>query len=207
MKQKEYSLVRNWNYIGISVVLFAVITLLVLYLPNMRQIDSNILESVRLALSPYPLYIPIFVSEFGRAEFMLWPQIAAACTLVSHRYYLKAFMLVLFTQLAFFTNQMIKEYICRPRPDGAAISGFSFPSNHAMTSMCFCGIIMYLIHVYVHNRLWRNCLMLLFGLWTFMCGVSRLWLGVHFLSDVVAGWLAGFVLVNLYIIIDKSVNR
>ena len=206
MKQKEYGIALNWNYIGISVVLFSILTVLVMYLPNMRSIDSAVLHSIKLALSPYPNYIPLFICEFGRANNMLWPQIAAGCTLVSHRYYLKAFMLILFTQLSFLLKEVIKEFICRPRPDGCGRAGFSFPSGHACTFMCFLGIVIYLINYYVKNDFWRIFLSIFFGLWIFLCGVSRLWLGVHFPSDVLAGWLLGFILVNIYIIIDRSIS-
>ena len=163
MKQKEYSIALNWNYIGISTILFTVLTLLVLYLPNMRSTDATVLRSIRLALSPFPAYIPIFVSEFGRANHMLWPQIAACCTLVSHRYFLKAFMLVLFTQISFYLKDVIKEFVCRPRPDMCGLESFSFPSGHACTSMCFYGIIVYLVNYYISNNFWRNFLIILFA--------------------------------------------
>ena len=207
MANKEYGIAIHWNYIGISVVFFSILTVLVLYLPNMRSVDSAILRSVRLALSPFPMYIPVFISEFGRANYMLWPQITAGCTLISHRYFLKTFMLILFTQLSFFLKDIIKDFICRPRPEGCSSHGFSFPSGHACTTMCFYGIIIYLIHHYVRSDFWRNFFVIFFGLWIFLCGISRMWLGVHFLSDILAGWLLGFILVNLYIIIDRSLAK
>lgn len=207
MKNKEYSIAMNWSNVGISVVVFSILTLLVLYLPSMREIDSTILRSVRLALSPFPSYIPVFVCEFGRANAYLWPQITAACVLVSHRMYLKAFMLILFVQIGFLLKELIKNYVCRPRPDESGLSTFSFPSGHSSFTMCFCGIIIYLIHCYVRSDFWRNFLIILFGLWIFMVGLSRMWLGAHFLSDVLAGMFLGFFLVNLFIILDKSISR
>jgi len=207
MKQKEYSLIINWNWIGISLVILSILTLLVLYFPNMRSIDSTILHSIKLALSPFPNYIPVFFSEFGRANYMIWPQIAAGCTLVSHKYFLKAFMLILFTNISFFLKDLIKDFICRPRPDDCGIGSFSFPSGHACTSMCFYGIIIYLIYLYVQSKFWRNLLIIIFGLWIFLCGLSRIWLGAHFPSDILAGLALGFILVNIYIILDKSLSR
>lgn len=207
MKQKEYSLMINWNYVGISVVVLAILTVLVLYLPTMREIDTTILRSIRLALSPFPSYIPIFVCEFGRANQMLWPQITAGCVLVSHRLYLKAFMLILFTQIAYYLKDLMKNFVCRPRPDGCGLESFSFPSGHALTTMCFFGIIIYLVHHYVRSDFWRNFLIIFFGLWIFLTCIARMWLGVHFLSDIFAGLAIGFILVNVYIIIDKSLSR
>lgn len=207
MKNKEYSIAVNWSYVGLSVVVFSILTVLVLYLPNMREIDSTILRSIRLALSPFPSYIPVFISDFGRANCYMWPQITAAAVLISHRLYLKAFMLVLFSNCALLLKDLIKNYICRPRPDGCSLSSFSFPSGHSVFTMCFCGILIYLIHKYVRSDFWRNLLIIAFGLWIFMMGVSRLWLGAHFPSDVIAGMFLGFFFVNLYIIIDKSISR
>ena len=209
MKNKEYSIAINWNYVGISVVILAILTVLVLYLPSMREVDSTILRSIRLALSPFPNYIPVFISEFGRAYgiTLFWPQVTAGCVLVSHKLYLKTFMLILFTQITVFLKDLMKEFVCRPRPDGSEFSGFSFPSGHSCISMCFFGILIYLVHCYVRSDFWRNFLIILFGVWIFMVGLSRLWLGAHFLSDVLAGMFLGFILVNLFIILDKSLSR
>lgn len=207
MKNKEYSIAVNWSYIGLSVVVFSILTVLVLYLPNMREIDSTILRSIRLALSPFPSYIPVFISEFGRANTFLWPQITAAAVLVSHRMYLRAFMLVLFTNCALLVKEFAKDYICRPRPEGSGLSTFSFPSGHCTFTMCFCGILIYLIHTHVKSDFWRNFLIILFGIWIFMMAVSRMWLGAHFPSDVIAGLFLGFFFVNLFIILDKSISR
>ena len=81
----------------------------------------------------------------------------------------------------------------RPRPDGSLIdpAGFSFPSGHASISIAFYGFVIYLAMRFV--RLWRTRLnLLILGvLMAFLIGFSRLYLGVHYLSDVVAGYLVG----------------
>ena len=209
MKEREYGIALNWNYIILSLVVISVLTTLVLYLPNMREFDTNLLKSIRLVLSPFPTYIPAFVCSFGNAYGIpaFWPQVTAGCVLVSHKLYLKTFMLILFTQITVFLKDLMKEFVCRPRPDGSEFSGFSFPSGHSCISMCFFGILIYLVHCYVRSDFWRNFLIILFGVWIFMVGLSRLWLEAHFLSDVLAGMFLGFILVNLFIILDKSLSR
>lgn len=207
MKNQESGTAFNWNCIILSVVVLATLTILVLYMPGLREFDEVVLGSVRRALSPFPAYIPVFISDFGYANCLLWPQIAAVSVLVSHKYYVKAFLLVFFTHAAFFLNGLIKEFVCRERPSLCDYRGFSFPSNHAAAETCFLGIVIYLVAHYIKNDFWRNFLIAIFGSWIVLVGISRLWLGVHFLTDIIAGMFLGFLLVNLYIIFSRFFSK
>ena len=204
-RQKEYGVALNWNYVIVSLVVFVVLTVLVLYMPNLTTFDANVLHSVRLALSPYPVYIASFISEFGRSYHMVWPQIAACSVLISEKRYMKAFLLVFFTQASFVITDVVKNFVCRERP--SAYDGFSFPSGHSSTTMCLYGILIYLVLHYAKSDFWRYLLVTLFGVWIFLVGISRLWLGVHYPIDVIAGMFLGFMLVNLYIIVSKALSK
>lgn len=203
MKDREYGVIVNWNYVIVSIIVVAVCTLLVLYMPGIRDFDWTVLKSTRKFLAPYPSYLPIFFSEFGREYNMFWPQLAACTALLSNQKYLKAFLLVFFTQASFFLTDLLKGFICRERPCGDAYPGFSFPSGHSSTTMCFLGICIYLILHYTRSRFWRYFLATILGLYIFMVGISRLWLAHHFPIDVIAGMFLGFMLVNLFIITCK----
>ena len=207
MKNKEYGTALNWNYVILSIVVITVMTILVLYMPGIREFDNNLLKAIRNFLFAYPSYIPIFVSDFGMQSYLLWPQIAAACVLVSHRYYTKAFLLIFFTQASFALTNLIKNFVCRERPLGCNYNTFSFPSGHAASEMCFLGIISYLVATHVRNDFWRNFLIILFGVWIFLVCLSRIWLGVHYPIDVITGMFLGFLLVNLFIITSRWLSR
>lgn len=206
-RNNEYGLALNWSYVGTSLVVVTVLTLLVLCMPGLREIDGNILHSIRLALSPYPTYIPNLVNEFFPCVHFYWPQIAAGCVLVSHRKYLKCFLLIFFTKATELLCMFLKDFVCRTRPEGCNYSGFSFPSCHSAISMCFYGILIYLVFRYVASEFWRYFLAIFLGLLIAMMAISRLWFGVHFLSDVIAGLFLGFMMVNLFIILSKSLSR
>lgn len=78
----------------------------------------------------------------------------------------------------------------RPRPDNLRIieeTGFSFPSGHSMASMAFYGYLIYLIFMNVKDRKLRNLLCAGLGILVFLIGLSRIYLGVHYTSDVIAG--------------------
>lgn len=201
MKRQNSSTALNWHYITVAMIFAVAIFIMVLYMPNLREIDSQILKTIRQFLLPFPQYIPLFINEIGK-DYYIWPLVASVSVLVSHKHNLEAFMLILFTQLSFLVKECIKNYVCRERPCGDAYPGFSFPSGHSLVAMCFYGILIYLVTRYVHG-FWRYLLISLFGLLIILAGLSRLWLGLHFPTDVLEGFLIGFIMVNLFIILDK----
>ena len=98
-------------------------------------------------------------------------------------------------------NQLLKFCIQRPRPEGfrlAAVTGFSFPSGHSMVAMAFFGLLAWFVWRYERDRLMKWLCCAGFALVIVLVGISRIYLGVHYASDVVAGfcvslaWLAFF---------------
>ena len=88
-------------------------------------------------------------------------------------------------------NLATKQVFQRPRPalweSIAPEATFSFPSGHAMGSMTLAAVVALL----AWNTRWRWPLLLAALAFTWLVGVSRLYLGVHYPSDVIAGWAAG----------------
>ncbi len=93
--------------------------------------------------------------------------------------------------IIFFSNQLLKNIIQRPRPEGFRIveqSGYSFPSGHSMVSMAFYGLFIYLIHKKVKSPIIKWTCNIALSLLIIFIGLSRIYLGVHYASDVVAGF-------------------
>ena len=92
-------------------------------------------------------------------------------------------------------NYLLKAVFHRGRPEFATEfitrQSWSFPSGHAMESLAAYGMLAFLLigqrRAPVHRRALTGAAILLIG----AIGVSRVYLGVHYLSDVVGGWLAG----------------
>lgn len=90
--------------------------------------------------------------------------------------------------------QVLKMVFSRERPPlpwlGTA-SGFSFPSGHTLMATLFYGFLLYLVAR--NNWVWvgRKWLVLVLGCLPLLVGFSRVYLGVHFASDVIGGWAAG----------------
>jgi undecaprenyl-diphosphatase len=107
-------------------------------------------------------------------------------------------------------NQALKAFIARQRPDllepVVVEHGFSFPSGHAILGMVAWGILAVLVsRSRLPAGLRRGVMAALAGL-IFLIGISRIWLGVHYPTDVLAGWAAGAVLVGVYARLTRSVS-
>ncbi|WP_299708913.1 phosphatase PAP2 family protein [uncultured Pontibacter sp.] len=93
-----------------------------------------------------------------------------------------------------------KKFISRDRPTEVAFypeHNFSFPSGHATTSIALWGILAYFGYRHLDQRRQRRLTILAAGVLILMIGFSRIYLGVHFLSDVLAGFLLGAMWVLL----------
>lgn len=99
-------------------------------------------------------------------------------------------------------NQVLKFAIQRPRPDVSLrlvdIGGFSFPSGHSMAAMAFFGLFVWLTWRYVRDGRLRAGLTALLCLMVVAVGFSRVYLGVHYASDVLGGFCASLIWLVAY---------
>lgn len=103
-------------------------------------------------------------------------------------------------------NFLIKNIIERPRPVGINLiteSGFSFPSGHAMVSMAFYSYLAYLLNKKIPQKYHILVYAIIFLLVVFV-SITRIYLGVHYASDVVAGIILGLFFVINFITISKK---
>ncbi|MFE0250638.1 phosphatase PAP2 family protein [Streptomyces sp. NPDC059010] len=112
-----------------------------------------------------------------------------------------AVWLVATCALATVVQQTLKAVVDRPRPvwpdpvDSAHYA--AFPSGHAMTATVVCGLLLWLLHRYGAGRaLWRTAVAVV-AVSVAGVGLTRVWLGVHWATDVVGGWLLGALVVLL----------
>ena len=110
--------------------------------------------------------------------------------------------------IATLLNQLLKYIIQRPRPEGyrlIAESGYSFPSGHSMVSMAFYGFIIYLIWKMVKNKRIKYVACGILGFLIPMIGFSRIYLGVHYASDVIGGFAISIVYLLLFTNVTRSI--
>ena len=104
-------------------------------------------------------------------------------------------------------NQLLKFILHRPRPTEYRIieaTGYSFPSGHSMVSMAFYGYLMYLTYKYIKNKYLKWTIIIILSLLICLIGISRIYLGVHYTSDVLGGFLISISYLVIYI---SAVNK
>lgn len=107
------------------------------------------------------------------------------------------------------SNSALKNVINRARPDVdhlVSVATLSYPSGHAMSAISFYGFLIYLIYNIRMKAVFKFGLILLFSTMIFLIGISRIYLGVHFPSDVAAGYIAGFIWVIFCIILFHVID-
>ena len=145
-----------------------------------------------------------FITNFGGAIFLIALTIVLFLVIKNKKIGASIFSnLVIITVL----NQLLKSILQRPRPTKYRIieeTGYSFPSGHSMISMAFYGYLIYLIYKYVKNKYVKWISIVLLGILICSIGISRIYLGVHYTSDVLGGFLISISYLVIYI---SAVNK
>ena len=155
-------------------------------------------------ISDFATPIAKFITNLGGAIFLIGLT-ALLIILIKN----KKIGLSILVNLAIVTglNQLLKRILQRPRPTEFRIveeTGYSFPSGHSMVSMAFYGYLIYLIYKYVENKYIKWSLICLLSCLVILIGTSRIYLGVHYTSDVLGGFLISISYLVIYI---SAVNK
>jgi undecaprenyl-diphosphatase len=157
--------------------------------------DDRVLQWIARQRSPGLDKVMLEITFLGTGTVVL---VAVAVSgmflwLSNHRY--SALLLFISTSGGILLNHLLKAGFSRPRPQivewGTTVVSSSFPSGHAMSSAVVYGTVAYLAGRLQRRRLHRVITMLLAGLLIVLISVSRLYLGVHYPSDVLAGVIIG----------------
>ena len=107
-------------------------------------------------------------------------------------------------------NLLLKNIVERPRPEGYRLideTGYSFPSGHSMISAAFYGLIIYFIWKNVKNTKLKYISCILLSLVILLIGISRIYLGVHYASDVIGGFSISIAYLIIFTTTFKTIYK
>jgi undecaprenyl-diphosphatase len=184
--------------------LFAGITEDVLHHAPLTQFDATLLEWFHAHSTASGVIIFLAISWLGSPLVLSVLGAAVAISMAVRRSWILFAGWIAALIGAGFLDELLKEAIRRPRPPYAfaILQGhsFSFPSGHAMASLIAYGMAAYVLALFWKKRSSARIVVIFTSLILVLAiGISRLYLGVHYFSDVVAGYAAGAVWLSVCI--------
>ena len=170
------------------------------------SLDRHVDEELNEGATPWVTGVMEGVSWMGSTTGLLLAAIAAVGVLVGRRYVRAAALVALSLAGAQALTALLKVEFARPRPSFAhpvvaQSHGYSFPSGHATASIAVYGALAYLAVSTAREGVIRTACgvgaLILVG----MIGFSRVYLGKHFPSDVIAGWCVGLAWLSILVLV------
>lgn len=203
------TILKNKQYIiiFILILIFAIITRsvfrkeLIVYDELAKKILVDNLRSDQLTL------LMKVITSFGNGLILV-----LICFLSFLIFHNKNIGILVSLNLIFITilNNILKLIIQRPRPSGFNLiieSGYSFPSGHSMVSTAFYGFLIYLLYKKIKNKNLRRATCFLLSLLIILICISRVYLGVHYASDVIGGFFVSLSYLIVYIMIIPKIVK
>lgn len=184
------TLAALWWMLGASVIVFCLLATLV-SMGLTVSFDQAVLLWLNQHASPTLDTFFLSVTHLGGVVFVtLASFLLLAITIWRKRYY-KSLLVVIGMGGAIVLNLILKSIFERPRPDLwewlITETSYSFPSGHATVSMALALCVV----VLVWWTKWRILAVVIAGLYVVTVGISRMYLGVHYPTDIMGGWLLG----------------
>jgi len=145
-----------------------------------------------------------FITDFGNVHYLLVFLFCSFFFLRKKSDFKFLCAMMLFELVA---NIVLKQFFSRPRPNilwFVEETGFYFPSGHMMASTMFYGLGIYFLCKSNYNKPFKIIGTCFFSLLILIIGISRIYLGVHYASDILGGFLLSFCLLNFGIFFYQS---
>lgn len=178
----------------------AVLALAIAEIAFVTRIDIAITREIHGWTAGWLTAIVSGVTDLGGTTAVMWVTAGALVALAALRHWRGAAALLLAVVTTQATVMAAKALMARPRPDDAIAvadpSGWSFPSGHSASA-----VALYVMLALIATTIWRRqqlrpaLAFAIAGTIVVLVGLSRVYLGAHYPTDVLAGWLTGGIVV------------
>lgn len=186
----------------ILLILFGVWTIL-MYFGLLSGFDTFIYNFIRSLKSDFFDTYFVFITKFGNESTIIL-FVVVAVLLLKNKWRM---MMLEIPIISVVSNQVIKYIIRRDRPSVLKLikqGGYSYPSGHSMIAVVVYGLLIYFVLKKVRNKSWKYGLSFLLVVLIVSIGVSRIYVGVHYASDVLGGFILAMAELLLLINFTKK---
>lgn len=190
--------------VSISILLMLIIGLLY---DKLNFLDQTIYNFIIRFKSSFLTSFFKFITFFASIE---WFVILGIIILIFNKDRKLNLVMILYLIFIALITFFMKSLFIRERPYDLMIIeeiGYSFPSGHSSVSLAFYGFVSYLVY---KSKLVKGKKILLISLllaFSFLIGISRIYLGVHYPSDVMAGFMVGIIYLMIFILVYDIEKR
>lgn len=196
---------KNKNILLISLIIFFIFITTLVISNKISFIDSSVYNFLISFKNDSLTNFFSFITKFSNVAFLVIFVLIVLLILRNKDAVFVIFNLIFLRLL----NYVIKIIIKRDRPNILRlikIGEYSFPSGHAMISMGVYGYLIYLIYKKINNLYIKYLGIIILSLLIILIGISRIYLGVHYFSDVVAGYTLSLIYLIIFIRVRRKYN-
>lgn len=178
--------ISKWIVCGIGILIFATIVVMLLT-NNVTSLDNSIYNIIISSKSDAMTMFMTIITMMCNTEFIIVATLLLVLLIKNKKI---GGMIASNVVLCSVINTIIKHIFLRPRPVGIKLieqGGYSFPSGHSMMAVAFYGLLIYIIWNTKWRNVWKIFTTTLLVILILLIGISRIYVGVHFASDVIAG--------------------
>jgi undecaprenyl-diphosphatase len=178
--------ISKWVVCGIGILIFATMVVMLLT-NNVTGLDNSIYNIIISSKSDAMTTFMTIITMMCNTEFIIVATLLLVLFIKNKK---MGGMIASNVILCSVINTIIKHIFLRPRPVGIKLieqGGYSFPSGHSMMAVAFYGLLIYIIWNTKWKNVWKIFTTTLLVILILLIGISRIYVGVHFASDVIAG--------------------
>ena len=205
-ENKKYKIKKDKTFYGIITVmsLFIILTISV-YLNWTNAIDNAVASFILGLRNDKLTHIMTLITNIGGSYCLICISIIIFIISII-RTRKPSFTIIINLVTVFLLSQLFKLIFHRGRPNDIFLTyanGYSYPSGHTMVSTAYFLVLSYLICQKIKNKTLKVFVNIISIILIILIAISRLYLGVHYLSDIIAG----FLLASLYLIIAFKIIK
>lgn len=173
-------------------------------------LDTSIMQFFYHLRTPLLSSLMFGFTFLASTPFLMVTSVSILLFLISKQKRLEALLFASLFYMGVILNLVLKALFNRPRPTLAPLiheNFASFPSGHAMNSFIFYFSLVYLFYHFTKNKLYTTYYFLLATVIVLGVGISRIYLGVHFPTDVLGGYIAGLCWISSLLVFETLATR